>query len=269
MRANNLTVCIDAGCKKNCPYCISEMTWFPKPDQKLFYANMNKALRVSEIAGISSVLLTSKGEPLENLSVVDYCLRKFHLFPTEIQTNGLNLLPETINLLGDDRLNTIAISIDNLRDIYRFKDVYKHCNAIGINVRLTIILSNLWKKTDGAEFLVECYNLGIKQLTFRKLSIPYKVTETLKCTDTIRWINNNNTNKHEEFLSAFKAYEKPENLIRNLPFGASVYSMGGIAVTTFPYCIQEFNNTEDIRSLIYHQDGHMYTSWSTPASILF
>ena len=45
--------------------------------------------------------------------------------------------------------------------------------------------------------------------------------------------------------------------------------MKTILVTIIDYCIQEYNNTEDIRSLIYHQDGYMYTSWDKPASILF
>ena len=60
-----------------------------------------------------------------------------------------------------------------------------------------------------------------------------------------------------------------ENLIRVLPFGAEVYDIGGIAVTWLDECVQERNNTNDIRSLIYQEDGHMYSSWDSLASILF
>lgn len=270
MKANNLTICIDAECARDCPYCVSKMTWSPKPNYTLFCTNILKALKMAELASVSSVLLTSKGEPLNSIYLVSYCLHKFKDFPLEIQTNGLLL---TKNLIADFRsqgLNTLAISIDKYEDVAKFTDIYEYCSVLGINIRLTIVLSNLWTKKDGLEFLVECKQLGVKQITFRHVTIPDKVQETEACTKVISWIKKNVSEEaHKEFLDYFYRQQETKNLIRKLAFGASVYSMGGVSVTIFPYCIQESNSIEDIRSLIYHQDGHMYTSWDKPSSLLF
>jgi hypothetical protein len=48
-----------------------------------------------------------------------------------------------------------------------------------------------------------------------------------------------------------------------------VRDVGGIAVTFFEYCVQDSNGEDDIRSLIYNQDGHLYTTWNSPASMIF
>ena len=58
-------------------------------------------------------------------------------------------------------------------------------------------------------------------------------------------------------------------VIRKLPYGATIYDIGGIAVTWFDYCIQDAHGVDDIRSLIFQEDGHLYTAWDSPASILF
>ena len=270
MTANNLTICIDAPCNKKCPYCISNMTFYPKPDALLFGKNIGKAINMAQMASVSSVLISSKGEPLLNMNVVLFCCISFVNFPLEIQTNGLSLTPELIKKLHNLRVNTIALSVDKYTDLFDFKH-YKLCNDLGINIRITVVLSDLWKPPTGYDFLADCNQLGIKQVTFRMLSIPLHELTTESSHKTVEWIEKHQINRGnlEMFLEPLHSYEKPENLIRKLSFGPSVYSMEGVAVTTMPYCIQESNNTEDIRSLIYHQDGHMYTSWDKKASILF
>jgi molybdenum cofactor biosynthesis enzyme MoaA len=42
MRANNLTISINAPCNKDCSYCISKMTFAPQPDHELFLRNIKK-----------------------------------------------------------------------------------------------------------------------------------------------------------------------------------------------------------------------------------
>jgi hypothetical protein len=270
MTANNLTICIDAPCNKKCPYCISNMTFYPEPDNVLFGRNMGKAINMAQMASVSSVLISSKGEPLRNMNAITFCCTAFIDFPVEIQTNGLLLTPQRIKDLRDLKVNTIAISIEKYGDLFNFKH-YKLCNDLGIIVRATIVLSDLWTPPSGYDFLADCNQLGIKQVTFRTLSIPLNEVTTAKSMETIDWIEKHQIRQDNlaMFLEPLRSYEKEQNLVRKLSFGPSVYSMEGVAVTTMPYCIQESNNTEDIRSLIYHQDGHMYTSWDKRASILF
>jgi hypothetical protein len=246
------------------------MTFYPKPDTSLFGRNIGKAVNMAQMASVSSVLISSKGEPLLNINAITFCCVMFADFPLEIQTKGLLLTPELIMKLHNLRINTIAISVEKYGDLFDFKH-YKLCNDLGINIRITVVLSDLWSPPSGYDFLADCNQLGIKQVTFRMLSIPTKELTTAKSLKTIEWIEVHQINQEKlaMFLEPLHSYEKEENLVRKLSFGPSVYEMEGVAVTTMPYCIQENNNTEDIRSLIYHQDGHMYTSWDKKASILF
>ncbi len=46
-----------------------------------------------------------------------------------------------------------------------------------------------------------------------------------------------------------------------LPYGAMLYMYDDISVTYFNYCIQDNHNENDVRSLIFHEDGHLSTSW--------
>lgn len=269
MKANNLTICIDAGCDKNCPYCVSKMTWAPKPDSNLFNRNIFKAQKMAELASISSVLISSKGEPLLNKAGLGYCLDTFRKFPLELQTNGTGLDKNTLNWLYTSGLNTVAISIDSFEDIYKFVEICNECNRLGLVIRFTIILSSLWK-CDPNRLLKLVKELGIKQLTFRNVTVPDKIVQDKKAEGVREWIlANGNYEANGKFMYYFRRNYEPKNLIRELPFGASVYDCAGVAVTELGYCIQESNNTEDIRSLIYHQDGHMYTSWDKQSSILF
>lgn len=271
MKANNLTVCISAGCNKNCPYCVSKMTWAPDSDNYLFQKNLHKAKMMAEIASVSSVLITSKGEPFCNTEMIDQCIETFRDFPVELQTNGtllrINDLSTTQYVIKG--LNVIAISIDNFDFFLSIRNVIECYAAAGIVVRITLVLTNLWNCPPDI-FLEKCREFGVRQITFRHVTIPDKILNTEESNKIRLWILNNvSYQKNSEFMDYFRKWMIPENLIREMPFGASIYDCEGTSIASFDYCIQESNNTEDIRSLIYHQDGHVYTAWDKPSSILF
>lgn len=270
MKANNLTISINAPCRKNCPYCVSHMTFFPKPNDDLFQRNLEKATNLAHIYGVNSVLITSKGEPLQRLEYVKNIAECFKTFPLEIQTNGEMLIGMgVLDLLYYSGVNTIAISVDSMEVIKTFEPVYSMITGYGFNLRLTIIISDLWKEKDIRTVLDYCVLNRIKQLTFRLVTIPEIYRTDERSEAIVKWIEENTKRSQKEFFESINTFVNSENLIRELSFGPKVYSAMGVAITIIPYCIQESNNTEDIRSLIYHQDGHMYTSWDKPASILF
>jgi len=60
-----------------------------------------------------------------------------------------------------------------------------------------------------------------------------------------------------------------KSFVRSIPFGAKIYDINGISLTYFEYCIQESSSDSNIRSLIYREDGHLYTSWDKLGSIIF
>lgn len=269
MKANNLTICINANCSKGCQYCISRMTFYPKSNSALFYRNIRKAVNVAQLASVSSILLTSKGEPLNNIETIMYCLNKFKDFPLELQTNGLLLTSDILKQLYDNHLNTLAISIDTYEDIKKFHEIYSICTEYGINIRLTIVLTDLWNTKFFPDISYLCNLYKIKQITFRKATVPKILNGSTDALIVSDWIRDNTKNDHNYLLDSIQDLCTKKNLIRNLSFGSSVYQIFGIAVTIINYCIQESNNTDDIRSLIYHQDGHMYTSWDKLSSNIF
>ena len=270
MKANNLTISISAPCRRNCPYCISNMTFYPKANDDLFLRNLDKAIKMAHLCGVTSVLITSKGEPLNRLDYIKNLAEAFKLFPLEIQTNGEMLIGMgVLDMLYYSGVNTIAISVDSMAAIKTLEPVYSMIAGYGFNLRLTIVISDLWEEKDVKPLLEYCASNGIRQLTFRLTTIPYIYRTGEKSEATIKWIEENTKKSQKEFFESINMFANSENLVRELAFGPKVYSAMGISITSIPYCIQEHNNTQDIRSLIYHQDGHMYTSWDKPASILF
>lgn len=272
MRANNLTICIAAECQRACKYCVSKMTWAPEPNERLFLRNLCKARKIADTAQVSSILITSKGEPLLNYQAIETCCETFQDYPLEIQTNGIALSCKgTLKKLYDIGINTIAISIDKYKSLLSFRQVFENCKELGFVRRLTVVLTDMWD-IDPEEFFNTCKQIGINQITFRIVTIPNIIEKTPIASDIANWIKDNI--KRQDYFHSFLDYFKSQchptyNLISRLPFGASLYDIDGISVTIMDYCIQEHNNTQDIRSLIYHQDGHMYTSWDKKGSLIF
>ena len=267
MRANNLTISINAPCNKDCAYCISKMTFAPQPDHDLFCRNIKKAVYMASAAGVSSVMITSKGEPLLNMDHVMYVLSHFRDFPTEIQTNGTKLDENTISRFADMKLNTVAISTDNPID-HDLSTVLDMLTQAKINSRLTIVVTDGFK-VELAPLISYCHAYGVRQLTLRMATAPMRVISNERSYNTLDWIKNNTKDEHKAFFDTLRSYQNEKTVIRKLPWGAMVHDVEGIAVTTIDYCIQEYNNYDDIRSLIYHQDGHLYTSWDKPSSLIF
>jgi hypothetical protein len=86
----------------------------------------------------------------------------------------------------------------------------------------------------------------------------------------INWINTNAPSEiYEGIQKQFTLEVILKKPIRVLPFGMPIYSYKDLSVAFSDYCIQDTHNPDDIRSLIYHQDGHLYTSWADKGSILF
>ena len=114
-------------------------------------------------------------------------------------------------------------------------------------------------------------DFDIDQLLIRQIRIPDNIIDTEKSKKTQQWIKDNtNETVYVRLWQEFMDIVDKKDLIRILPHGAEVYDIDGIAVSFSDYCIQESNNTEDIRSLIYLEDGHLYTSWDkVPSSRLF
>lgn len=279
MRASSLSISVPSpdsekfSCNKNCPYCISKMTGLASHNPKAFYRNLQKKVPyLAQLAQVNSVIITGKTEPLMlGESLYDICEPVAH-FPLELQTNGMLLDDHTIDMLGQRGVNTIAISVDDMRQIRIFDKCAEACKRNGITLRATVNLTSkilqgspevVDYKALAIDIIDKFKNVGVEQVSFRKITIPDHAIDTAESLKAQEWIRSNICDEWvNTFLYGFDLLLKEKGcLISKLSFGANVYMFKGISCTTFGHCIQEENNSEDIRSLVYYEDGHMSASW--------
>ncbi len=281
MKANNLTISIPyRGCDKDCPYCVSKMTGPTKSDESTYLLKLHKVRKFAENCGVTNVLITGKGEPFLNKDALTTVIHEFKDFPLEIQTNGIylnknykHLYYKEISLLSVD---VFAFSLDSTNTFGDYKDLFESIAKFGSIIRVTM---NVSKNIEGETFdslINKCLEHNIQQFSLRKLTVPKESSSSFEEYEKARkWILENATGQlYDKFIQEFSLLRldtSPSGAhpIRDLPFGATIYDYKGVAVTFFDYCIQEFNHSDDIRSLIYQEDGHLYTSWNSKASILF
>ena len=104
LKAENLTISVpNAGCDKNCPYCVSRMTGYVDNDYPKMLRNVSKVIHVARAAEVTSVLFTGKGEPILAYRELIELAGLFNFWPLELQTNGIGLAG------GDDSLAVGAL----------------------------------------------------------------------------------------------------------------------------------------------------------------
>ena len=267
MKADSLSISIpsEATCKKNCPYCISKMTGKSNVDYVNFFRNLKKARKIADNADISCVIITGKTEPLqpENLEMFLEICKMFQDYPTEVQTNGTTLNQGTVlRTLTEAKVNTIAVSIDNWNQLREQAEILKRFSKLGFNTRVTINLTENILSHSFWDYIRICSYSGINQISFRRLTIPDNFVETEESQKAVEYIQSVNKESSKSFIDEFNSFVLKEGIfVRKLSFGASVYMFDDISVTIFENCIQENSNEDDIRSLIYFEDGHLSTSW--------
>lgn len=267
MKANSLSISIpsEATCKKSCPYCISKMTGKSNVDYVNFFRNLKKARKIADNADISCVIITGKTEPLqpENLEMFLEICKMFQDYPIEVQTNGTTLNQGAVlRTLNEAKVNTIAVSIDNWNQLREQVEILKRFSNLGFNTRVTINLTENILSHSFWDYIRICSYSGINQISFRRLTIPNNFAETEESQKAVEYIQSVNKESSKSFIDEFNSFVLKEGtFVRKLSFGASIYMLDDISVTIFENCIQENSNEDDIRSLIYFEDGHMSTSW--------
>jgi molybdenum cofactor biosynthesis enzyme MoaA len=111
-------------CNACCPFCISKMTHSGnvklKPSNQN-WRNFKIAMKLAIASGVTTVMLTGKGEPTLWVDLIDQYLAKINgAFPfIELQTNGMaihDLSDSCLKRWYDKGMTTIAISVCHWRD---------------------------------------------------------------------------------------------------------------------------------------------------------
>lgn len=273
LKAENLTISLpNVGCDKNCPYCVSKMTGYMTANIEMMDRNLQKVVNVAEAADVTSILFTGKGEPTLNLSNISHFAFKLkERWPLELQTNGIRLAADTQQidwLFEVAGIDVLAISMDSPEQFQDYIPIFRRANELGMITRITVNITN--RLGDDFTFwslINYCAQHGIRQLTLRRIVAP-QYPRDLKVA---KWIEENAPlEKYNSLMmEGWRVAEKEGRLIRQLANGVYIWDINDVSFSYSDYCIQEKSMGDNVRSLVFQEDGHLYTSWSSLASVLF
>jgi hypothetical protein len=281
VKAQNLTISVPGNkCDKNCDYCISTITWQPEDNVHLMFDNLSKVKRVADRSDVTNLLITSKKEPFLNCGELLAIAREFSDYWIEVQTNGrwLNSLSRIPIELVRSKINVVAFSIDELKQVSEYAETFHVLKKHGIITRVCFNITNMITgfysffdiMREATKYKDEKGLPLVRQVLFRNINYPSTAD---KNHPVVKWIDKHVKPKDYRTLitQAKRAIDAGDiRKLRVIPHtGTTIYSYMGASICFSDYCIQESNKTEDIRSLIFQSDGHLYTSWDDPASILF
>jgi len=270
MKSWNLTIAIPGEtCDKGCPYCISQITGMVITNQGLIDNNVKFVKNFARCAGAAVCTLTGKREPFLNYGAIIKMAKAFWPMLIEIQTNGiwLNKNQDRIPQLFTSGVRVVAFSVDTLETIDEYKELFIALDKKGIVVRVCINLTDMIVG-DFVTIFEMVKESPVRQFLIRNVTFPGNAR---KCSQ-VTWIKAHvDSERYREM-----AYKFEENQVRLgkkphtvLPYGMKIWEKDGISIAFSDYCIQEENNTSDVRSLVWLPDGHLYTGWGNRATIIF
>lgn len=284
-------------CNAKCPYCISKQTGDKGlTEEKPNFRNFHKACQFAKDSGVSTVLLTGKGEPLLYPNLITQYLEILdeYKFPfIELQTNGIELpyldddsIAEYLKLWYSYGLTTICLScvhyLDDLnKEIFgnnygSLKDYIEICHNNKLSVRVSCVMLQNWIGNTAAVlyFINFCKENKVEQFTIRPVK-NLKITEIemldengkeTKEYEIYKWIETFGL-EPQSYKNIQKHFAEKGFLLLELAHGAKVYDYEGqnISLNT---CLTHSPNPDDIRQLIFFPDGHLRFSWDKAGAII-
>jgi len=272
-------------CNAMCPYCVSKMT----PTNGIDYTpgmnwrNLRKACQLAKIRGVTTVLITGKGEPTlypEQLTDVLRHLSKFEFPLIELQTNGIVLgdEPEKYNAYlrewYDLGVTLISVSVVHYKEnrneeifqSYRYPkldELVKNLHEHKLSVRLscTMIKDYVDTADEVGNLITYARQNKVEQLSIRKLCCPLSSDNR----EVFKWVKEHQLTPWEmgnikEFL------DTTGTKLMTLESGI-VYDVWGQNV-----CLTDAltlnPESDNLRQMIFFPDGHIRYDWQYPGAIL-
>ena len=278
-------------CNARCPFCVAEMTPENGVETKLpavNWRNFEVACRLAKQSGVTTVLITGKGEPtLFPSQITEYLHwlgKNRHSFPfVELQTNGYLLAGETLNrqteIWNEHGLTTIALSIVHYKEdpnrqiympyrdrYYNLSDLIEKLHRTGFSIRLCcMMVKGIMDSSDSVEnliqFSIEC---GVEQLTIRPIVRPNDaIPEGREVADYVR----EHAPSSESIREVYGMVKSRGTLLMTLAYGAEVYDFEGQNVC-LSNCLTGSPSVDEMRQLIFFPDGHLRYDWRYKGAIL-
>jgi len=277
-------------CNARCPFCVSRMTpsggMTPRPVEPN-WRNFEKACRLAERSGVTTVLITGKGEPTLFPKGITAFLERLepHRFPfIELQTNGIaisegRISEPVLKRWYDLGLTTVMISVagidpDRNRAIYvphqpRYPDLAAligRLHGFGFSVRLCLVGIrdgvDTPERLDGVMAFAREHT--VEQVTWRAVTAPDP--DTVQDREVFDWIRDHAVPPERD--EALRGHvESVGKKVMSLVHGAAVYDYRGqnLCLST---CLTIRPDEEDIRQLIFFPDGHLRYDWQYAGAIL-
>lgn len=281
-------------CVNSCKFCVSRTHTNPYCDKissaaKYFNKNINSIefkdyynrLQFARDNGCNVVVLTGTGEPIQNPYFLDFFSKVNENLNTpfksiELQTTGVLLDEESISHLREIGVTTISFSISNIFDNERNLEligcheklkfnVFENIELVkkyDFNLRLSLNLVNDYDKYTVEDVIEKCKELGADQVTFRKL---YKSNLN---GEIDQWIEDNASSLfYDKLVEYVRSHGR---FLGVLPFGPSIYDIKEMSIVVDQDCMSEdIINKDAYKYLILRENCHLYTNWSTKASLVF
>jgi molybdenum cofactor biosynthesis enzyme MoaA len=276
-------------CNARCPFCVSRMTLahgMTAREPEVNWRNFRKACRLAQLSGVTTAMLTGKGEPtLFPAQITRYLevLSEFEFPLVEMQSNGLILADRkdeyTPHLQNWHRLglSLIALSVVHYepgpnRQVYvPYRKSYidlpgliAHLHAIGLSVRLTCVLvKGFIDDVDEVRSMVQFARENrVEHLTLTPVSKPSNPRDREHFTWTkAHQLPVNRVTKLRRYL------DRNGTRLLELSHGAIVYDLDGQNVC-LSNCLTVKAATPELRNLIFFPDGHLRFYWQYGGAIL-
>jgi molybdenum cofactor biosynthesis enzyme MoaA len=275
-------------CNARCPFCVSKMTPLQgvvDSEPEVNWRNLGIAARLARRCGVTTVMITGKGEPTlfpEQISKFLRELKQFEFPFVELQTNGILLLEHKermspfLTQWHGFGLTTVAVSIVHF-DPERNREVYlphrksymdlptliDHLHQHGLSVRLAVTLARGFVDDEQgiADLISYAREHQVEQLTVRPVNRP----EASRDSHAADWAIEHHLSR--ECINSIRNYLNSRgHLLMNLAHGATVYDVEGQNI-----CLSDSLTLEpsgDIRQLIFFPDGHLRYDWQHKGAIL-
>lgn len=282
-------------CNASCPFCVSKMTGMrniastPEPINEL---NLGKAIRLAELSGVTSVLITGKGEPTLYPEHIDAYLAKLSDFPfIELQTNGWVFGQDTYRNLdtfhmleGWQKAGLTTVLLSNCgpdeelnRSIYfptatswrpAFEDAITKVHDADLMVRLTTVGIKGGVDTPAKldDLMRWARSMEVEQVSWRPVNKPSDVEPDW--ATVADWVQSNGLSDDE--VRAIRDHvDEIGTMVYPLVHGSAVYDYRGQNLCLANCLTRDADHPDDdMRQLIFFPDGTLYTSWDLPGSRL-
>ncbi|MCU0241833.1 MAG: hypothetical protein MUF51_05365 [Vicinamibacteria bacterium] len=276
-------------CNARCPFCISKMTvphGLSLDEPMVNWRNFHKACRLASQCGVTTAMLTGKGEPTLFPNQITRYLHEMKPFDfplIELQSNGLALidrreayvphLAEWYHL----GLTLIALSIVHHdaarnREVYTpHRDHYIDLPALidmlhqhGFAVRLACILAGGF--IDSPQALDDLIDFArahrVEQLTVRAVNRP----ASSRNPEAWTWAEQHGLTSEQEHALR-EHLDRNGRRLMTLMHGAVIYDVDQQNVG-YTHSLTIDPDSEDIRQLIFFPDGHLRYDWQHAGAVL-